>query len=200
MLLMPQPPGVPSDGENADHPLRLDGVTATDFKTVLRMAMPLCVVPFQSRSHIYTSNISGYPSAPPRIDELTTVLRLTTMWQMSALRDEALSRLAPLLSEGEKLEVADQYDVPQWYFPALYALASRDTSLTEHDIEKLGANRAAKIARLRERKLRPHGGQHTSGCGCPSALFIALSCDELRRKMVVSEQDIADTFGIVKPG
>jgi hypothetical protein len=41
MWSLPQPGGTPADGTDADHPLRLDGVSAVDWKSFLRIVMPL---------------------------------------------------------------------------------------------------------------------------------------------------------------
>jgi hypothetical protein len=38
---MPQTSGVVVDGADADHPLRLDGVSVSEFKTFLRTVMSL---------------------------------------------------------------------------------------------------------------------------------------------------------------
>jgi hypothetical protein len=75
------------------------------------------------------------------------------MWQISALREAAIRELDRLLDAAdaaEKLALADQFDVPQWSFPALRMLLRRKGPVTVADVEQIGLERALKIAALRD--------------------------------------------------
>jgi hypothetical protein len=43
MFAMPQPGDAPRDGSSKESPLRLDSVSAVDFKSLLKHILPLCV-------------------------------------------------------------------------------------------------------------------------------------------------------------
>jgi hypothetical protein len=202
MLSMPQPSGDAVDGADADHPLRLDGLSASEFKIFLGAVMFLCV--FHSILRFISINellSSGYPRPSLDLDKSSwiSLLRLSTMWQISSLRLAAIARLTRLLTAetdaAEKLDLGDRYDVPQWSISALTAFVNREDGLTMADMEKLGIERLLKIARLRETKLKSqsHENCHVRRCSCYHGDKNS-QCEDLEGPRLLPEEDVAAAF------
>lgn len=89
-----------------------------------------------------------------------SVLKLSSAWDMHALRGTAMKELEKYGNDDPILGilVSKQYNLPAWFVPAVNKLAQRDTTLDANDIDRLlilGSARsvlsfAIKMAQLRE--------------------------------------------------
>jgi NACalpha-BTF3-like transcription factor len=119
------------------------------------------------------------------------------MWQISSLREEAISHLTELLDQphaATKLDLADRYDVPEWSLPALTALADRTEALTITDLERVGATRFVEIVGLRETKLRSEIDTYilkTQHCECEDETGVEPKDVELVMQQVGCTRGIA---------
>lgn len=85
------------------------------------------------------------------LDEWVSVLKLSTMWEFTAIRQVALKELeGSNLDAGQKYLLAQECGVDQWLVPALSALAARCDPLSEVDVDTFGLGCVLKLARVRE--------------------------------------------------
>jgi hypothetical protein len=86
-------------------------------------------------------------------DVWLSVLHLASMWDMGALREKAISQLTGLVVDaGEKIQLAERYDIPEWVLTALTDLVNRTPPIDEADVASLGLVRALKAVALREER------------------------------------------------
>jgi hypothetical protein len=116
-----------------------------------------------------------------------SVLDLSTMWQMQALRDDAIRHLGTVVSEVDKLVLAEKYDIPPWILPALTTLVNRDEALSVDESREIGFERAIKIAALRERRLRALPEFVAAVTGSNSAVMYACDCGHDTEDIIVQK-------------
>ncbi|RPD56040.1 hypothetical protein L227DRAFT_656560 [Lentinus tigrinus ALCF2SS1-6] len=128
------------EGTSDECPLLLEGIAECDFRALLHaMFTP------QYR-------LSGEESKNLTSDGWTSVLKLATMWNFTALRAIAIDNLTILLRTDpvQWISLARTYDVREWLMPALLALARRSQPLQLHEAEVLGIATVVKMAEVRE--------------------------------------------------
>ena len=87
------------------------------------------------------------------VDEWIFVLKLTTMWSFAKLRRVAIDSLTPLLQLEDPvrwISLARKYDVHEWLFPSLHALARRTKAQQLDEVAELGIATVVKMAEVRE--------------------------------------------------
>lgn len=85
------------------------------------------------------------------LEEWTSVLKLSTMWDFVTIREFAIAKIAPLLVDAvDKVVLARDYHVDEWLLPGLNSLAQRVEPLSLGDYKRLGAETAVEIAAIRE--------------------------------------------------
>lgn len=178
MFLMPSPRAAPHDGTDDEHPLRLDGVKASDFRELLRTLFPRSVVvhfPLNRRSSGFVRPHTS--TAPRSIDQWTAVLRLATMWEFQSVREEAIKAIGLFpLDAVDKLVLARDHEIAEWRLSSLLDLVEREEPMSMREFERLGAEMVLKIGRVRESMLRqragrglspvPHPASNTRYCRC----------------------------------
>jgi len=139
MFKLPQNPNVTADGLSNDQPLRLEGVKSDDFRQLLRVM---------------------YPSGIDRCETLTTeqwisVLALSTQWDMTAIRSQAIKKVrASLVADNQLpyklLNLGQTHRVDEWVKTAIIFFVKRKEPMGMNDAEIIGVENAFKIASLRE--------------------------------------------------
>lgn len=85
------------------------------------------------------------------IDEWTSVLRLSTMWEITGVRELAITRLTALpVDPVEKVVLARECHVEEWLVPALSHFVQRALPLGKREVDELGIDTVLKLAEIRE--------------------------------------------------
>jgi hypothetical protein len=174
MLEVPQPSGQPIDGSDEDHPLRLDGYSAADFRQLMRVLLPPSVLLLLPRSHL-TDLAYMHHSGSDTSEELTTeewkaVLALSTAWVLDSVRRLAIKQLNKARFDSvDKLVLAVKYHIDEWVVDTLNKIAQREEPLDITDADRLlpvvGIDYLLKIARVRE-DAPTHATTGKSTCYC----------------------------------
>ncbi|KAF8331243.1 hypothetical protein F5887DRAFT_218845 [Amanita rubescens] len=162
MFELPVPEGVEADGSSDKQPLVLEGIEKKDFVPLLR-----CLYPLQ-----FPVN----PSMNFTLKEWQSVLKLTSLYEMTQVKKFAIEKMNTLLITLPALQIhlAKTYDIREWLAPGFLRLAHRIKPLDEEDAGLVGLSDSFKICALREK------GKRCDRCG---------SCG-------VGLKEIGDTFGI----
>jgi len=125
------------EGATEENPLVLHQISKVDFKSFLTVLVPLQVPPNYSKI-----SLAMWKST----------LKLSTMWEATAIRDLAIKNL-------NKLDVVDmillgtEYRVSQWFITGCSKLIMRSCGPTEKECNLLGIGFIVQIYGLRERML-----------------------------------------------
>ncbi|KAG9221266.1 hypothetical protein CCMSSC00406_0008899 [Pleurotus cornucopiae] len=134
-----------ADGLTDEQPLRLDGVEQADFRHFLK--------------YLYPRGI-GRPVSLT-LDEWLSILKLSSLWEMDRIRNDAITNLPALLTNpAQKLGVAIDYNIEFWLVPAMQELVQREAPLSVADLEHIGIECALRLAAIREACL-PHNYRHS---------------------------------------
>ncbi|KAH7921442.1 hypothetical protein BV22DRAFT_1049622 [Leucogyrophana mollusca] len=162
------------EGDDDEHPIRLDGIKRLEFEQLLET--------------LFDSKLwrrSPKKRRPRGTTEWKSVLKLSTMWGFNALRSKAIAQLASMsLSAVDKIVIANQYDINDWLLPCFNELAKRPEPIGADDVDKLGLDTALKIAAVRESIAFVPANQSQSG----STAF-GSSSSSSTMKQVVGDRD-----------
>jgi hypothetical protein len=142
MFSVPTPSGAVVDGSDDNHPLHLKGYRADEFKQLLRVILPLCVVRSATIAGPELMDAS-YDRSTVAQEEITwqqwsSVLKLATMWGFYAVRQKAIKELSKLsMDPVDKIILSKKYDLTSWLVPALNELARREERLSVQDARRL---------------------------------------------------------------
>ncbi|KAI0656888.1 hypothetical protein C8Q70DRAFT_920440 [Cubamyces menziesii] len=127
------------EGQTDERPIVLENIKKDEFQQLL---------------HAILYGPSYEEQKEPTMEDWISVLKLTAMWQFTKLRRVAIDKLTPLLKAADIpvrwLGLARQYDVHEWLFPALHALARRVQPIQLEEVESLGIATVIKMAEVRE--------------------------------------------------
>lgn len=85
------------------------------------------------------------------VEEWASVLKLSTMWDFSETRKQAIARLSTSRMDLlTRVILARQYKVPGWLFSGYEGLVKRKEGITEDEAERLGLSTAIRLYRIRE--------------------------------------------------
>ncbi|GLB38934.1 hypothetical protein LshimejAT787_0600960 [Lyophyllum shimeji] len=141
-------------GQGEEIPLKLEDVTAADFRALLRLMYPL---PLTS-----TRTLSD--------DEWVSVLKLSTKWAMLDVRRMAIDHLtSATMSPADRVVLARTYSVVEWLRSAYLTLAKDPTSISPEDASKIGLEPVFKLHRAREYMLNSAYAKVTN-CDYDSAI------------------------------
>ncbi|KAI5985623.1 hypothetical protein EDD15DRAFT_1626644 [Pisolithus albus] len=148
MFLLPQPDNDAIEGQDDTKPVILHGVSKADFECLLKAL--LC------RQHGKNKDL-----VLSLTNEWISVLKLSTMWEFTTLREAAISWLGAAYQSDpvEKIVLATRYDIGEWLLPSLLALAQRADPISVEEGKRLGIETALKLASVRE-KFRLQGAEH----------------------------------------
>ncbi|KAG9082702.1 hypothetical protein FRC06_004892 [Ceratobasidium sp. 370] len=153
----------PQEGSSPDHPIVMEGVSASDFECLMTV--------------LYASHFSAH-QPEPEASLIIPAFRLANMWNFV----ELCAYLRPLaeraLGDVDKIVFAREFQVTDWLAPAHVNLCLREKQLTTQEASKLGLDSLLFISRFREDHPRevktarcPYG--HTNigyyPCGCSMA-------------------------------
>ncbi|KAJ7464562.1 hypothetical protein FB451DRAFT_1042344, partial [Mycena latifolia] len=120
------------EGTTDENPIKLEGISSTDFQRLLGVLYPL------------TNPLSSLPA-----DYWISVLKLATMWRLSAARELAIKTLDEHnIDPMELIILARTYHVSSWLRSGYLFLARNGISLADARI--IGSDTAFKISHLRE--------------------------------------------------
>jgi len=155
MFQLPTPTvdGHALDGSSDDQPLRLDGIKKSDFLQLLRVMFPSWVI----YVHLITvSTLIHVPrdSQQPEsltLEEWTSVLKLSTMWQFHKIRAAAIKNMEGFSMDlVDKILIARRFDISTWLVPTLNALVQREKPIDLSEGNRLGIEWVLKVAEVRE--------------------------------------------------
>ncbi|KAJ8077414.1 hypothetical protein PM082_001844 [Marasmius tenuissimus] len=136
MFSLPLPKEKRPEGEDESNPIVLEGIVAQDFDRLLVLLYPYDFVDCELQT----------------IDEWISILRLSTHWDFSSLRELSISRISQVLDDPSDLIVlGNQYDVTDWLVSAYTELCIRKEPLTLEEGRKVGVDIAVTIAQVRHK-------------------------------------------------
>jgi hypothetical protein len=114
--------------------------------------------------------------------EWTSVLRLSTMWELAEVREKAIAELSSLMPGDfhhllfDKIMLAKECKVRQWLIDGYVELVVRQRIISVEEAEVLGWETAARLLRVREEyRIDPSASSTLPALG-PSAPSPALNC------------------------
>ena len=147
------------EGLTEKNPLTLHQISKQDFKAFLKVLVPLyvfhkCCPRAQGRRDLQTS-FRQIPHGYSNIlrDEWISTLKLSTMWEVTALRDLSIRHLVNQLDAVKMILLGAEYRVSQWFIDGCTRLISRSQGPTEEEGNQLGVSLIVRIYGIRERSI-----------------------------------------------
>ncbi|CAE6479392.1 unnamed protein product [Rhizoctonia solani] len=136
MFKIPKPEGdEPLEGSSPEHPIKLEGVSASDFAALLRV--------------LYANQFSDDQLAP-EASLVIPAFRLANMFNFSKLRTYLLPLAEKNLDDVDKILFAREFEIKEWLAPAHARLCKRESVLSAKEASKLGVQSVLMISRMRE--------------------------------------------------
>ncbi|KAH7890554.1 hypothetical protein F5I97DRAFT_1940329 [Phlebopus sp. FC_14] len=137
MFLLPTGDQDVLEGSSDANPIQLEGIKKDDFEQLLKV--------------LYPYYCSREPEQPAGREQWTSVLKLSALWMLEQVRQIAINALASVdLTAVERLVLAMEYDITDWFIPAVNDIARRPEPIGMEDVNHLGVEVALKIAAVRE--------------------------------------------------
>ncbi|KAJ1305382.1 hypothetical protein OPQ81_000397 [Rhizoctonia solani] len=145
--------GKAMEGSSIEHPIKLEGVSASDFE---------CLLTF-----LYEGDhpINEHPKIDLRV--VPPAFRLAHMWNFKQLREYLLPHLEESLDAVDRIVYAREFGIKEWVTPACIELYRRTQPLNSQEAEKLGFKTAMLIFRLRDER---YTTTYQQCCGQPPKL------------------------------
>jgi len=127
------------EGLNDVKPIRLEGTKKDDFERFMSVLL-------------YRPN--GLSSElPVNVEQWTSVLKLSTLWGFSMVRQTAISRLDGFttIPLAKKIALAYEYELESWLLPAMNELVRRPEPISMEEASCMGFETALKLASVREK-------------------------------------------------
>lgn len=111
------------------------------------------------------SKLSAISNTTFTLEEWQSVLKLTSLYEMTRVKDFTIEKMNPLLVGLPSLQIhlAKTYNVREWLAPGLLRLVHRVEPVNEEDVRLLGLSDALKTCALREKVKRCEG---CNACQC----------------------------------
>lgn len=134
-------------------------------RSILKDSCKLCI---QSWLAIFHHNLElqwlTYPVssilgiALTNVEEWTSVLKLSTMWEFPETRTLAINRMSEsgMMDLVTKVTLAKQYKVREWLFAAYDELVKRRENISDEEAGRLGLTTVVRLYRIREESMRKH--------------------------------------------
>ncbi|KAK0486268.1 hypothetical protein IW261DRAFT_1454669 [Armillaria novae-zelandiae] len=145
MFTLPQADADAVEGNTDDKPIHLYGVDKIDFERLLNFMYPLNIIP---------------PVPPRSLEEWISILKLSTMWVMTEIRNIAISRIMERHQEVEvvkRITLGRSHDVPALVRSGLVTLVNQDGGVTEQQARLLGWETALRIQWVRDKLMASRG-------------------------------------------
>ncbi|CAE6519053.1 unnamed protein product [Rhizoctonia solani] len=125
----------PEEGLSAEYPIKLKGVSSSDFAALLRV--------------LYASHFSSNQPAP-EAPLIIPAFRLAYKFNFSELRTFLLPLAEKNLNDVDKITFAREFNIKEWLAPAHVRLCQREEHLSGEEARKLGVESVLIISRMRE--------------------------------------------------
>ena len=124
------------------------------------------------------------PNMTFTLEEWQSVLKLTSLYEMTQVKKFAIEKMIPLLTTLPALQIhlAKTYDIREWLAPGFLRLAHRIKPLDEEDVRLVGLTDSLKICALRE-----------NGKRCDRCRSRGVSLDEIGGTFGIHDLDLPDT-------
>ncbi|CAE6469460.1 unnamed protein product [Rhizoctonia solani] len=132
----------PEEGSSPEHPIVMQGVSATDFEALLTVLYARTSIGFPS----YFSNSQPTPEA----SLIIPAFRLANMWNFSDLRAYLIPFTETVLGDIDKIVFAREFGIQDWLALAHKNLCERTEPITLEEARKLGIESLVFISRMRE--------------------------------------------------
>lgn len=132
------------EGNTDDKPIRLYGVDKFDFERLLNFMYPLDIPPVLTRSLV----------------EWISILKLSTMWAMTEIRNSAIAHIMERHHEVEvvqRITLGRSHGVPALVRSGLVTLVNQDGGVTEQQARLLGWETALRIQWVRDKLMASRG-------------------------------------------
>ncbi|KAF9228865.1 hypothetical protein BS17DRAFT_772609 [Gyrodon lividus] len=125
------------EGLDDSKPIRLEGTKKDDFEQLMKVLL---------------HRINGqFQELPGDIAQWTSVLKLSTLWGFSTLRQVAIDNLSELETRlAEKIALGYAYDVKSWLLPVMNELVRQPEPIDMKEASCMGIETALKLASVRE--------------------------------------------------
>ncbi|KAG8683360.1 hypothetical protein FRC11_013652, partial [Ceratobasidium sp. 423] len=136
MFTVPKPEGNgPAEGSSPEHPIVIQGVSASDFASLLRV--------------LYASHFSSNQPAPEAL-LIVPAFRLANVFNFLELQAFLLPLAEENLNDVDKIVFAREFDIKEWVAPAHIRLCQRENPLNAEEARKLGVESVLILWRMRE--------------------------------------------------
>ncbi|KAK0454498.1 hypothetical protein EV421DRAFT_420827 [Armillaria borealis] len=144
MFTLPQADADAVEGNTDDKPIRLYGVDKIDFEQLLNFMYPLDIPPALTRP----------------LEEWISILKLSTMWVMTEIRNSAISHIMERHHEVEVVEritLGRSLEVPALVRSGLVTLVNQDGGVTEQQAKLLSWETALRIQWVQDKLMASRG-------------------------------------------
>ncbi|KAF9012720.1 hypothetical protein BDQ17DRAFT_1321672 [Cyathus striatus] len=154
---LPQGDG-PKEGDNEENPLRLEGIDKVDFEHLLEVLYPLNISLNTGKNEALDVDVTYQP-------RWTSVLKLSTLYRMLALRCLAIERLKDVVENDpvNQIALSRLYKIPEWFEIGCKKLVERGEGISPSDAERLDYRTAYYIYRCRETHKSQTNSRHCGG-------------------------------------
>ncbi|KAF7309190.1 hypothetical protein MKEN_01121600 [Mycena kentingensis (nom. inval.)] len=161
MFEIPQPEagdGSTIQGQSDENPILLEGVSAADFKSLIKVLFPTCVLNLLRLILDHEPDTVAETRARTP-GEWVAILKLATMWRFLGIRQTAIRVLDERSMPSIKQVVLGKaYDVPAWLQTGYKRLLRRCANLTKEEARQIGWEAAFVISQARELHLQQQVG------------------------------------------
>jgi hypothetical protein len=126
------------------------------------------------------------------VQEWTSILKLSTMWEFDRIRKIAIDQMSVLpMDVAEKIAIARDYYVTTWFLPSLNDYARLERPVSVEDVDHLGLEYLLKIVQARQSNNQSLSS--TSKCWCDQCRDLQTVCTKVR---FMWEADCTDALRI----
>ncbi|SJK98026.1 uncharacterized protein ARMOST_01282 [Armillaria ostoyae] len=146
MFTLPQAETDTVEGDSDDKPIQLQGVSKVDFERLLKFMYPQNGLSPREISH----------------EEWISILKLSTMWEMTEIRNTAISDILERqlkIDATERISLGREYDVPALTTSGIVDLVNQRGGVSEEQIAVLGFEMALRIQCIRVKLLENRARQ-----------------------------------------
>ncbi|KAG9119008.1 hypothetical protein FRC07_006188 [Ceratobasidium sp. 392] len=141
----------PREGSSLDHPIVMQGVSASDFVCLMKV--------------LYASHFSSHQPDPEAV-LIIPAFRLASMWNFAELCAYLKPLAERVLGDVDKIVFAQEFGVAEWLVPAYAKLCLREEKITGQEAEKLGLSSLLFVSRFREDNPRKVDGTTARCSSC----------------------------------
>ncbi|KIK79645.1 hypothetical protein PAXRUDRAFT_834006 [Paxillus rubicundulus Ve08.2h10] len=127
-----------AEGLDDDKPIQLEGTKKDDFEQLMKV--------------LFHRPNGLSPELPMEVEQWTSVLELSTLWEFSKVRQAAINKLGcfATIPLAKKIALAYEHDVQSWLLPTMQELVRRPEPISMEEARCMGFETALKLASVRE--------------------------------------------------